>query len=544
AAAVAPPPLGARGEARRRRRRLARAADAVRAAPLLDRVAGAPQLAGAGALPAGAAGGGQAALHLPEVPDDARRHRPVGARGLPAPRARRRGDAGAARPLQARAAGRGDAVRPLPAAHQPRRAAAAPERAARRDVARRAAPVPAVRGRALRAAPPRAVRRARRHHRPVAGVGAREGDVPGGARDGRDLCAQLVAVARPAAAAAHAGAAPATEVDELMGDPVRIAVLGLPEAEIVAACDLDAARLERIGRRYPALALTRSYDELLERDDVEAIAVATSVSTHHRLALAALEAGKHAFVEKPLAASSAEAEQLLETASELGLTLMPGHTFLYSPPVNLVKRLIDAGELGDIYFVSTSRVNLGLHQSDASVVWDLGPHDFSILRYWLGESPVEVAATARACIVPGTPDVAFVSIRHAGGTVGHVELSWLAPSKLRRTAVVGSQKMVVYDDTSSEPVRVFDSGVNLPDPGSFGEYGLTYRTGDIVSPRVDVKEPLALELQDFCRAVREVCDPRSSAQLGLDVVRTLEAVDRSLERGGRPAAPLGVEAAG
>jgi predicted dehydrogenase len=333
-------------------------------------------------------------------------------------------------------------------------------------------------------------------------------------------------------------------------EPVRTAVVGLgywgpnlvrvlhevPEAEPVAACDLDEGRLERIGRRYPALRLTRDYDELLDDASIEAVLIATSVTSHYRLALRALEAGKHVFVEKPLAASSREAEQLIETACELGLTLMPGHTFLYSPPVNLVKQLIDEGGLGDIYFVSTSRVNLGLHQSDASVVWDLGPHDFSILRYWLGESPVEVAATARACIVPGTPDVAFVSLTYANGAVAHVELSWLAPSKLRRTAVVGSQKMVVYDDTASEPVRIFDSGVELPDPGSFGEYGLTYRTGDIVSPRVDVHEPLALELADLCRAIREVDEPRSSAQVGLDVVRTIEAVDRSLKQGGRPAA--------
>jgi predicted dehydrogenase len=342
-----------------------------------------------------------------------------------------------------------------------------------------------------------------------------------------------------------------------MAEPVRIAVVGLgywgpnlvrvlhelPDSDVVAACDLDDERLERIGRRYPALRLTRSFDELLDDPDVEAVAIATSVSTHYKLALRALEAGKHVFVEKPLAASSREAEHLLETASELGLTLMPGHTFLYSPPVNLVKRLIDDGDLGDIYFVSTSRVNLGLHQSDASVVWDLGPHDFSILRYWLGESPVEVSATARACIVPGTPDVAFVSLTYRSGAVAHVELSWLAPSKLRRTAVVGSQKMVVYDDTASEPVRIFDSGVELPDPGSFGEYGLTYRTGDIVSPRVDVHEPLSLELADLCRAIREVDEPRSSAQVGLDVVRTIETVDRSLQQGGRPAALDAVEAA-
>jgi predicted dehydrogenase len=330
--------------------------------------------------------------------------------------------------------------------------------------------------------------------------------------------------------------------------PVNVAVVGLgywgpnlvrvlhelPEANVVAACDMSVERLARVGRRYPALDLTTSYDELLADERVEAVAVATPVSTHHPLVLAALEAGKHVFVEKPLAASSAEAEQLRDVATDLGLTLMPGHTFLYSPPVNLVKRLVDEGELGDIYFISTSRVNLGLHQSDASVVWDLGPHDFSILRYWLGTNPVEVSGTARACIVPSTPDVAFVDLTYANGTVAHVELSWLAPSKLRRTAVVGSQKMVVYDDTASEPVRIFDSGVNLPDPKSFGEYGLTYRTGDIVSPRVDVDEPLALELADLCRAIRTGSEPRSSASVGVDVVRTIEGVDASLGRGGAP----------
>lgn len=331
-------------------------------------------------------------------------------------------------------------------------------------------------------------------------------------------------------------------------DAVRIAVVGLgywgpnlvrvlhelPEAIVVATCDTNVERLARVGQRYPGVRLTSSFEELLDDDDIEAVAIATPVSTHYPLVLAALEAGKHVFVEKPLAASSAEAEHLSETAAECGLTLMPGHTFLYSPPVNMVKRLIEDGDLGEIYFISTSRVNLGLHQSDASVVWDLGPHDFSILRYWLGESPVEVSGTSRACIVPSTPDVAFVSLTYANGTVAHVELSWLAPSKLRRTAVVGSQKMVVYDDTANEPVRIFDSGVNLPDPGSFGEYGLTYRTGDIVSPRLDVTEPLAVELADLCHAIRSGFEPRSSAQLGLDVVRTIEAVDRSLTQGGVP----------
>ncbi len=209
---------------------------------------------------------------------------------------------------------------------------------------------------------------------------------------------------------------------------------------------------------------------------------------------------------------------------------MPGHTFLYSPPVNKIRELIQAGELGDIYSISTSRVNLGLHQPDVSVVWDLGPHDFSILRYWLDESPTQVMAMSRGCILPDIPDVAFVTLEFPSGTIANVELSWLAPSKLRRTTIIGSRKMVIYDDTSSEPVRVFDSGVMLPDPTTFGEYRLTYRTGDIVSPRIEVAEPLYLEMADFCRAVRTGTAPVSSVGLGIDVVRMIEAVDSSLDQ--------------
>ena len=198
---------------------------------------------------------------------------------------------------------------------------------------------------------------------------------------------------------------------------------------------------------------TTDYAELLEDPTVDAIAIATTVGTHHALAKRALAAGKHVFVEKPLAGSTEEAVELAELAAELGLVLMPGHTFLYSPPVNKIRELIQAGELGDIYSISTSRVNLGLHQPDVSVVWDLGPHDFSILRYWLDESPTQVMAMSRGCILPDIPDVAFVTLEFPSGTIANVELSWLAPSKLRRTTIIGSRKMVVYDDTSSEPVR-------------------------------------------------------------------------------------------
>jgi predicted dehydrogenase len=335
-----------------------------------------------------------------------------------------------------------------------------------------------------------------------------------------------------------------------MAAAVRVAVVGLgywgpnlvrnlheiEGGDVVAVCDVREDALAGIARRYPAVRRTTRYEDILADPDVDAVAIATPVSSHHPLASAALDAGKHTFIEKPLAGSAAEALDLVERAGQRGLVLMPGHTFLYSPPVTMVRELITSGALGDIYFISTSRVNLGLHQPDVSVAWDLGPHDFSILRYWLEETPTHVSALSRGCVLPDIPDVAFINLEFPSGTIAHVELAWLAPSKLRRTTVVGSQKMVMYDDTSNEPVRVFDSGVVLPTPETFGEYKLTYRTGDILSPAVAIAEPLSLELTDFCDAVRNGSRPRSSAELGLDVVRIIDAVDRSLEsRGARTA---------
>jgi predicted dehydrogenase len=328
--------------------------------------------------------------------------------------------------------------------------------------------------------------------------------------------------------------------------PFRAAVVGLgywgpnlvrnlfelEDVEVAYVCDLDESALAKTTRRYPSIATTTRYDEILADESVDAVLVATPVSTHHPLAAAALGAGKHVFVEKPLAASSAEALELIALADKSGLVLMPGHTFLYSPPVNTIRSIVESGELGEIYFVSTSRVNLGLHQADVSVAWDLGPHDFSILRYWFEQTPTHARAISRACVLPHVPDVAFIDLEYASGTIAHVELSWLAPSKLRRTTIVGSEKMVVYDDTGTEPVRVFDSGVTLPNPETFGEYRLTYRTGDIVSPRVDAREPLALELADFVAAARNGGTPTSSAEIGLEVVKMIEAVDASLANGG------------
>jgi len=333
---------------------------------------------------------------------------------------------------------------------------------------------------------------------------------------------------------------------EFLREPLRVGVVGLgywgpnivralhdvEDAEVAWICDLDPDALDVMGRRYPAVARTRDLEHVLADDSVDAIAIATPVTTHFPLATAALRAGKHVFVEKPLAASSDEAAALIELAEEKNLVAMPGHTFLYSPAVNMVAEMIRSGELGDIYFISTSRVNLGLHQKDVSVAWDLGPHDFSILRHWLGETPSHISALARSCVMSDTPDVAFINLEFASGPVAHVEIAWLAPTKLRRTTICGSRKMVVYDDTSNEPVRVFDSGVAIPNPETFGEYKLTYRTGDILSPRVAAAEPLQLELRDFCEAIRLGETPRSSAALGLEVVRMIEAVDESLALGG------------
>ena len=329
-------------------------------------------------------------------------------------------------------------------------------------------------------------------------------------------------------------------------DPVRVAVVGLgywgpnlvrnlhelPEAELACVCDTRPEALAKLRSRYPAVPRRRKFDRILADKSVEAVVIATPVGTHYKLAAAALEAGKHVFVEKPLAPSSEEAADLVQLARSLGLVLMVGHTFLYSPAVNVIHGLINSGQLGDLHFISTSRVNLGIHQPDVSVIWDLAPHDFSILRYWLGENPVRVSAMSRGCIIPSKPDVAFVGLEYENGTIAHAELSWLAPSKLRRTTIVGSRQMVVYDDTSHEPVRIFDSGVMFRDPETFGEYQLSYRTGDIISPRVEAVEPLLLEMQDFCLSIRGLALPRASGELGLEVIRLIESVEASLESGG------------
>ena len=333
----------------------------------------------------------------------------------------------------------------------------------------------------------------------------------------------------------------------MIGRELQLAVVGLgywgpnlvrassevEDAAIHTLCDRDADRLAQQARRYPSAKLTGDFADVLADDEVDAILLATPISTHHAMAKQALEAGKHVFVEKPLATTSEECRDLIDTAQERGLTLMPGHTFLYSPPVVKIREILDAGELGEIFFVTSTRVNLGIHQSDSSVIRDLGPHDFSMLHYWMG-APNFVRAIARDSVVPGTMDVAFVDLGYDNGTLVRIELSWLAPTKLRRTVIAGRKKMVVYDDMSGEPVRVFDRGVEVIEPQSYGEHQLAYRVGDVLSPRIDVDEPLRVELTDFAGAIREGREPRSSAQVGLDVVRMVEAAETSLLYNGAP----------
>ncbi len=308
-----------------------------------------------------------------------------------------------------------------------------------------------------------------------------------------------------------------------------------PEFRLAGLCDRDERRLEDFRRQKPDLTCERDLDVALADPSLEAVAIATPPHTHYRLVRAALEAGKHVLVEKPLARTADEAIELMELADELGLVLMPGHTFLYSPSVNKVRNLIRDGTLGEIYFVTSSRMNLGKYQQDG-VVLDLAPHDLSILLHWLGKPLVEVTATGRSVYQEGVHETAFLTMAFEDGAQANVQLSWLAPRKMRQMVVVGSKQMVQYEDTSADAsVRIFDRGMEFSEPpANFGEYRLTYRTGDMVAPQIEPAEPLGLELKDFASAILEGTTPASSSRLGLEVVLALQALERSLESRGEP----------
>jgi predicted dehydrogenase len=301
-------------------------------------------------------------------------------------------------------------------------------------------------------------------------------------------------------------------------------------------CDRDVTQRSAFTRRFPHVRTTPDLSDVLSDPAVEAVVIATPPQSHYALVKAALEAGKHVLVEKPLATNVADACELAELADAEGLIVMPGHTFIYSPAVNTVRDLIRSGEIGDIHFVTSSRMNLGKYQADG-VVCDLAPHDLSILLYWLERPILEVSASGSSVFKDGVQETAFLTLGFAGGTTANVQISWLSPSKVRQMIVVGSKLMVQYDDTASdEPVRVYDRGLDLSPPANFGEHQLTYRTGDVVIPRVAPAEPLSLELRDFANSVRTGEEPRSNVGLGLEIVSVMESAEASMRERGAPRA--------
>jgi len=298
--------------------------------------------------------------------------------------------------------------------------------------------------------------------------------------------------------------------------------------ESIYCYDLNPRPTQKVGRRYPSVQLATSMEQLLDASD--AVMVATPVSTHCQVAKLVLERGKGVFIEKPMAASSAECTELMELAEQKGATLMVGHTFVYSPPVRKIREYRDRGLLGDVYFLSSYRVNLGIHRHDVDVMWDLAPHDLSMFLYWMQESPVRVSAAGRACIGKMS-DIASIRLEFPSGAIANLEVSWLAPSKLRRTVLVGSKSMVLYDDMDVEKVKFYDRGVLQDAPTTFGEYQLVYRAGDIVSPNLEVTEPLLTQTHHFLDCVETGAIPATDGKLGLEIVRILEAASRSLKNG-------------
>jgi predicted dehydrogenase len=301
-----------------------------------------------------------------------------------------------------------------------------------------------------------------------------------------------------------------------------------------AVADLDPARLAPVAGRHPGVRTGTDPAVVVDNPDVDLVYVATPPATHAALAGRALAAGKSVLVEKPFTTDPADAAVLVALADEQRRTLMVGHTFLYSPPVLAVADLISSGALGDVFYVDAQRVNLGRYQ-DSGVLWDLAPHDVAILLHWLGEAPTSVSATGRSFVSAGREDVAFLTLHFPGGALAQLHLSWLSPTRLRRTTVSGARRMVVYDDTAGpEAVKVYDHGVHRsPAPESFGEAQLTYRTGDIRIPRLPAVEPLKAMWEHFVDCVETGATPRSCGRQGLVTVQVLAAAERALRTGRR-----------
>jgi predicted dehydrogenase len=316
----------------------------------------------------------------------------------------------------------------------------------------------------------------------------------------------------------------------------------LPGCRVRWLCDLDKARLEEVAGQYASEMTTTQLEDIWADPLVDAVVVALPASMHHEAAAASLRAGKHTFVEKPLAMTVAEAAELVELSRQAQRVLMVGHTFEYNAAVVETKRLIDSGDLGQIHYIYSQRLNLGRVRSDVNAMWNLAPHDVSILLYWLGELPLSVSAYGHSHLQDGIEDVAFVHLAFPRGIHAHIHVSWLDPGKVRKATVVGSRKMVIYDDTSADrKLEIYDKGIDrkridnhLGSYQSFSEFQFIHRAGDIVIPKLGFPEPLQVECRHFLDCIGHDTQPRTDGPNGLRVVAVLEAAQRSLAGQGRP----------
>jgi predicted dehydrogenase len=338
-------------------------------------------------------------------------------------------------------------------------------------------------------------------------------------------------------------------MQDTAGLPLGVAVVGcgywgpnlirnFSESErstVVAVSDTREERLSAIGRKVPGARLTTSYAEVLSDDAVEAVAIATPVSTHFDLARQALEAGRHVLVSKPLAATSQECDALVALAADVGRVLLVDHTFIYTGAVRKMRELIDEGALGQIYYFDSVRVNLGLFQHDVNVIWDLAAHDLAIIASLVDAKPVAVNAVGASHSASGMEDVAYVTLRYEDDLIAHCHLNWLSPVKIRQTLIGGSERMVVWDDlVADEKLRVYDRGIS-ESADSEGLYDtlIDYRIGDCWLPQIDRTEALATEVEHFIDCIRNGARPITGGEQGRDVVRYLEATSASLQAGGQ-----------
>jgi predicted dehydrogenase len=305
---------------------------------------------------------------------------------------------------------------------------------------------------------------------------------------------------------------------------------------VVAVVDPSPAALARAAKRHPNVRMLADWREALADPEVDAVAIATPVRTHHEIALAALRAGRHVLLEKPMTETSAQARELIDEAEQRGRTLLVDHTFVYSPAVMKMKELVDSDDLGQVYYYDSTRINLGLFQRDVNVIWDLAVHDLAILQYVLESPPVAVSANG-VCHVPGTPEnMAHLTLYLESGAVAHLNVNWLAPRKIRQVVIGGSRKMIVWDDLEpSEKIKVYDRGVSVTDDlEEIYNILVSYRIGDMWAPRLSTAEPLLTETAHFIDCINSGRTPITNGRLGLRVVEMLEAATRSMNMRGHP----------